>query len=41
MNNNWYLLFSRDEKPEWVFETKTSMKGDKIYSHTMCLPCHK
>ena len=41
MNNSHYLLFSRDEKPEWVFETKTGTKGDKIYSHTMCLPCHK
>ena len=33
--------FSRDEKAEWVYETKTNMKGEKIYSHTMCLPCHK
>merc|ERR1712059_60011 len=32
---------SKDSKLEWVFETKTSMKGDKIYSHTMCVPCHK
>ena len=35
------LCFSRDEKAEWVYETKTNMKGEKIYSHTMCLPCHK
>merc|ERR1719460_1182388 len=35
------VSLDRDEKPEWVFETKTGTKGDKIYSHTMCLPCHK
>lgn len=25
----------------WVFETKQGLKGDKVYSHTMCQPCHK
>lgn len=35
------VILDRDEKPEWVFETKMSLKGDKIYSHAMCLPCHK
>jgi len=30
-----------DGKFEWIYETKISMKGDKIYSHTMCVPCHK
>jgi len=35
------VVLDRDEKAEWVYETKTNMKGEKIYSHTMCLPCHK
>jgi len=31
----------KDEGMEWIFETKTGLKGEKIYSHTMCQPCHK
>lgn len=25
----------------WVFEMKQGLKGEKVYSHTMCQPCHK
>jgi len=31
----------KDESLEWIFETKTGLKGEKMYSHTMCHPCHK
>jgi len=31
----------KDEGLEWIFETKTGLKGEKMYSHTMCHPCHK
>ena len=34
-------LKKEGEEKGWVFETKTSLKGEKIYSHTMCLPCHR
>jgi len=30
-----------DASLEWIFETKIDMKGNKVYSHTMCHPCHK
>merc|ERR1719195_1261068 len=30
-----------DESLDWVFETKIDDKGNKVYSHTMCHPCHK
>jgi len=30
-----------EEEQDWVFETKQSLQGNKIYSHTMCGPCHK
>ncbi len=26
---------------QWVTEYKTNASGVKIYSHTMCQPCHK
>jgi len=29
------------EALDWIFETKTGSKGEKVYSHTMCHPCHK
>jgi len=29
------------EALDWIFETKTGSKGEKMYSHTMCHPCHK
>jgi len=35
------VVLERDEKAKWVYETKTNMMGEKIYSHTLCLPCHK
>ena len=25
----------------WVHETKLNLKGEKIFSHTMCIHCHK
>jgi hypothetical protein len=25
----------------WVFEYKIGNNGNKIYSHTLCVPCHK
>ena len=25
----------------WVFEYKIGNNGTKIYSHTLCVPCHK
>jgi len=31
----------KDETLDWIFETKTGTKGEKMYSHTMCHPCHK
>ena len=31
----------RNKKIEWVFEYKTGSNGGKIYSHTMCIPCHR
>jgi len=31
----------KDEGMDWIFETKVGSKGDKVYSHTMCHPCHK
>jgi len=31
----------KDESLDWIFETKIDMKGNKVYSHTMCHPCHK
>ena len=37
------FMFTEEEYPDavWVFETKAGLKGDKVYSHTMCQPCHK
>lgn len=26
---------------DWVFEYKPGSSGGKIYSHTMCVPCHR
>jgi hypothetical protein len=25
----------------WIFEYKIGSSGNKIYSHTLCVPCHK
>merc|ERR1719304_83198 len=30
-----------DASLEWIFETKIDMKGNKVYSHTMCHPCQR
>ena len=31
----------RGKKVDWVFEYKPGSSGGKIYSHTMCIPCHR
>jgi hypothetical protein len=33
--------FIKGKKIDWVFEFKPGNAGSKIYSHTMCIPCHK
>lgn len=29
------------ESSKWVMEYKTAPSGNKVFSHTMCPPCHK
>lgn len=31
----------RGKKIDWIFEFKPAASGGKIYSHTMCIPCHR
>ena len=35
------MMSMRGKKLDWVFEYKPGSSGGKIYSHTMCIPCHR
>jgi cytochrome c2 len=37
----WYLMQEDPRYHGWAHEMKTNMRGEKIFSHTMCQPCHK
>ena len=36
-----FMRSMRGKKIDWVFEYKPGNSGGKIYSHTMCIPCHR